>query len=211
MDLAAILDRLARSPGDPRWLRALGGALGVELSRRRPDELTAVLRTVARTMSSSPPAAPASPGTAPTPAPPPTIDEFGAGYAAALADVTLSFQAELGAELEGAELARLAEASPYAEALGALAAGHETVTAIGVAMGKTKSSASRALAVLREAGLVTVLGSGDERPRPHVLTARGRSMMEAATSSVRTVARRRTPAAGRGARVAGAFTTVRKR
>jgi DNA-binding transcriptional ArsR family regulator len=202
MDLAAILERLERSPNDPRWLRALGGALGVELSRRRPDELGAVLRALSRTPVMAEGSQDGS-----------DDGGFGAGYAAALADVTLSFQAELGAELEDAELARLTDTSPYAEALAALAAGRETVTAIGVAMGKTKSSASRALAVLREAGLVAVLGSGDERSRPHVLTARGRKLMEQATSSSSQIraARRRAGASGRGARVAGAYASVRKR
>ncbi len=205
MDLAAILDRLERSPGDPRWLRALSSALGAALSRRRPDQadLAEQLGVVIRALTRGPGGA----GGAAAPAP----DEFSAGYAAALADVTLSLQAELGAELEDAELARLASSSPYAEALAALAAGRETVTAIGVAMGKTKSSASRALAVLREAGLVTVLGSGDERSRPHVLTARGRKLVAASLPGVRAAASRRRATPARGARVASAFTTVRKR
>src|SRR5688572_24809951 len=135
MDLGDILAELERAPGDVRWLRALGGALGVELTQRRLEQLVPVLRALAR---------PAAAG-----------GSFAAGYASALQDVALAFQAELGAETEEAEVARLAQASPYAEALAALAAGNQTVTAIGVAMGKTKSSASRALAVLREAGLVT--------------------------------------------------------
>ncbi|MCB9559969.1 MAG: winged helix-turn-helix transcriptional regulator [Kofleriaceae bacterium] len=185
MDLNAILEQLAAHPGDPRWLRALAGAVGVELSRRRPDHLAAVLRAVARPADSA---------------------SFEAGYAAALADVTLSFQAELGVELEEAELVRLASTSPYAEALAALAAGRDTVTAIGAAMGKTKSSASRALSVLRDAGLVAVQGGGDERARPHALTVRGRRVAAQVSRDRRGNGRRATPA--RGTKVARAFASV---
>jgi DNA-binding MarR family transcriptional regulator len=184
MDLGDILGQLERAPGDARWLRALGGALGVELTRRRLDRLTEVVRALTRAG--------------------PAAGSFAAGYAAALQDVALAFQAELGAEVEDAEVARLAQQSPYAEALAALAAGHQTVTAIGVAMGRTKSSASRALAVLREAGLVasyTAPAGGDDRARPHGLTPRGRRIVDE-LSAPRRLPRRRTPA--RGSRVAAA-------
>jgi len=189
MDLTDILAQLETSPGDPRWLRALGGAIGVELTQRRLEQLAPVLRGLARS----------SGGTS-----------FAAGYAAALSDVTLAFQAELGGDVEEAEVARLAQSSPYAEALAALASGNHTVTAIGVAMGKTKSSASRALAVLREAGLVTAYtaADGNERSRPHSLTPRGRRVVEQmhhlAQQRARAARRRTTPV--RGARIAGVFT-----
>jgi len=189
MDLTDILAELDAAPGDTRWLRALGGSLGVELTQRRLEQLVPVLRTLARNVAGS---------------------SFSAGYAAALQDVALAFQAELGVEVEDAEVARLAQVSPYAEALAALAAGNQTVTAIGVAMGKTKSSASRALAVLREAGLVTAYtaADGNERSRPHALTPRGRRAVEQihhlAQQRARTARRRSTPV--RGARNAGAFT-----
>ena len=192
MDLGDILGELERAPGDARWLRALGSALGVELTRRRLEQLAPVLRALARRGAAG--------------------GEFAAGYAAAVQDVALSFQAELGAEAEDAEVARLALASPYAEALAALAAGNQTVTAIGVAMGKTKSSASRALAVLREAGLVTAYAAadGDERSRPHGLTARGRRVVDQmAGQRVRAARRRGTPV--RGARIAGAFASLPRR
>jgi DNA-binding MarR family transcriptional regulator len=192
MDLTDLLAQLETAPDDPRWLRALGGALGVELTRRRIEQLKPVLRALARK--------PGGTGTS-----------FSAGYAAALQDVTMAFQAELGGEVEEAEVARLAQQSPYAEALAALANGNQTVTAIGVAMGKTKSSASRALAVLREAGLVAAYTGvdGDDRSRPHALTPRGRrvvdQMHQIARERARAVARRRgTPV--RGASVARAFT-----
>jgi DNA-binding transcriptional ArsR family regulator len=191
MDLDDILLQLDHDPTDPRWLRALGGALGVELTRRRLDKLGQVVRRLARGGGG---------------------ESFAAGYAAALQDVALAFQAELGTETEEAEVARLAQASPYAEALAAVAAGNQTVTAIGVAMGKTKSSASRALAVLREVGLVTAFtGIGnDERSRPHALTPRGRRIVDLMTSQRARAARRRgTPV--RGARVAGAFTSPSRR
>jgi DNA-binding transcriptional ArsR family regulator len=193
MDLTDLLAQLETAPDDPRWLRALGSALGVELTRRRIEQLVPVLRALARKPAGS--------------------SSFTAGYAAALQDVTMAFQAELGGEVEEAEVARLAQQSPYAEALAALANGNQTVTAIGVAMGKTKSSASRALAVLREAGLVAAYTGvdGDDRSRPHALTPRGRRVVDQmhhlARERARAVAvakRRGTPV--RGARVAGAFT-----
>jgi len=192
MDLGDILGELERAPGDPRWLRALGSALGVELTRRRLESLVPVLRALARGGG--------------------TGGGFAAGYAAALQDVALSFQAELGAEVEDGEVARLALASPYAEALAALAAGNQTVTAIGVAMGKTKSSASRALAVLREAGLVAAYSGPDrdERSRPHALTARGRRVVDQMDGQRARAARRRgTPV--RGARIAGAVAALPRR
>src|SRR5436190_19472728 len=122
MDLTDILDELDRNgdrPPDARWLRALGGALGVELSRRRLEQLVPVLRSLGRSASRAGASSSAS---------------FESGYAAALQDVTLAFQAELGAEVEDVEVARLIAQSPYAEALSALAAGNQTVTAIGIAM-----------------------------------------------------------------------------
>jgi DNA-binding MarR family transcriptional regulator len=201
MDLTDILDELDRSGDrvpDARWLRALGGALGVELSRRRLEQLVPVLRSLGRS------AARASAASA----------SFESGYAAALQDVVLAFQAELGAEVEDSEVSRLIAQSPYAEALSALANGNQTVTAIGIAMGKTKSSASRALAVLREAGLVTAYatpssGVADDRARPHALTVRGRRAVEQMQQQRARAARRRaTPI--RGARVAGAFASGKK-
>jgi DNA-binding transcriptional ArsR family regulator len=141
-------------------------------------------------------------------------EEYVAGYAAALQDVVLAFQAEVGAEAEDVEVARLAMASPYVEALGALAAGNATVTAIGLAMGKNKSSASRALAVLREAGLVAAYASpdGNERSRPHALTARGRRVVAEAQKERARAARRKVGTPVRGARVAsGSVTMARKR
>jgi DNA-binding MarR family transcriptional regulator len=194
MDLGDILAALERSPGDPRWLRALGGALGVELTNRRLDELAPVIRGLSRLARGS------------------KSEAFEAGYAAALQDVTLAFQAELGAEVEESEVTRLAAQSPYAEALAALAAGNQTVTAIGVAMGKTKSSASRALSALREAGLVVEYhgGAADERARPHTLTPRGRRLVDQmAQARARAAKRRATPV--RGSRVAAAgFASPRK-
>lgn len=194
MDLGDILGELAKTPGDARWMRALGGALGVELSKRRLDHLAPVLRGLA---------APAH------------GDAFGAGYAAALQDVVLAFQAEVGAEAEDVEVARLAMQSPYVEALYALAAGNATVTAIGVAMGKTKSSASRALAVLRDAGLVTAYASpdGNERSRPHALTARGRRVVAEAQKERARAARKlsRSGVTASRARIGGAFAAAPKK
>lgn len=190
MDLGDILGELERVPGDARWLRALGGALGVELSRRRLEQLVPVLRVLAR---------PSTGGGG--------ASSFGAGYAAALQDVALAFQAELGAEVEDLEVVRLAQTSPYLEALAAIASGNTTVTAIGVAMGKNKSSASRALAVLREAGLIAGFASsdGNERSRPHALTPRGRHLLDQMQSQkLRAAKRKATPL--RGSRVASAFT-----
>jgi len=195
MELSDILGELAKAPGDARWMRALGGALGVELSKRRLETLAPVLRALATTTTTG-------------------RDDYGVGYGAALQDVVLAFQAEVGAEAEDVEVARLAMASPYVEALGALAAGNATVTAIGLAMGKNKSSASRALAVLREAGLVSVYASpdGNERSRPHALTARGRRVVAEAQKERARVARRKVGTPVRGARVAGmAILSPRKR
>lgn len=191
MDLGDILSALERSPGDARWLRALGGALGVELTHRRLEQLVPVIRTLSKSGG----------------------DAFASGYAAALHDVALAFQAELGAELDDAEIARLVAQSPYSEALAALAAGNQTVTAIGIAMGKNKSSASRALSVLRDAGLVSAYaapnGVGDERARPHSLTVRGRRLVDQMSKERARAARRRTTPV-RGQRVAQVYAAPKK-
>jgi DNA-binding MarR family transcriptional regulator len=179
MTLDELLTEIARTPGDPRLLRALGGALGVELSRRQlgrlPDAL-AVLARLARTEAG-----------------------FAAAYATALADLIASFQAVLAAEAEDSELAALARQAPYAEVLLALASGRETSTAIAGFLNKNKSSASRALAALRDAGLVAAFAAadGDERVRPHQLTPRGERVVE----QLRHPGRRRKATPVRGARL----------
>jgi len=160
MTLEDLLNELERAPGDARLLRALGGALGVEMSKRRLGRLEPALRALARTSKNE--------------------HTYEGGYTTAIADVVGAFQAVLAAEAEEVDMAALARQSPYAEVLFALAEGHQTATAIAVRLGKNKSSASRALASLREAGLVTVYAGPDtdERLRPHRLTLRGERVVE---------------------------------
>lgn len=189
MTLDELLAEIERSPHDARLLRALGGALGVELTQRRLDKLTPALRALAG-------AARAASGTS-----------YEAGYAAAATDLVAAFQAVLGAEADDTEMAALARNAPYGEVLAALANGFQTPTAIAAQLGKNKSSASRALAALRDAGLVTAFAApdGNERIRPHQLTPRGERVVAELRSTGRR-ARTKTPI--RGSKIASAITRL---
>jgi DNA-binding transcriptional ArsR family regulator len=186
MTLDELLAEIERAPGDARLLRALGGALGIELSKRREGKLAAALRVLARGGRG----APAS---------------YEAGYVAAATDVVAAFQAVLASESEEVEMAALARSAPYGDVLLALAGGYQTSTAIAAHMGKNKSSASRALAALREAGLVAAFSApdGNERVRPHHLTPRGERVVELLRHPGR--ARRKAATPIRGSRIASAM------
>lgn len=183
MTLEELLIEIERAPGDDRLLRAVGGALGVEMSRRRLGKLQPALRTLARSNKSD--------------------HSYEDGYATAVVDVVGAFQAVLAAEVEEADMAQLARQSPYAEVIFAMAEGHQTATAIANRLGKNKSSASRALASLREAGLVAIFDSPDvdERLRPHRLTVRGERVVDL----MRQPGKRRKPTPARGERIPGVF------
>jgi len=183
MTLEELLIELERAPGDARLLRAVGGALGVEMSRRRLGKLQPALRSLSRSSKGD--------------------HSYEDGYATAVVDVVGAFQAVLAAEVEEVDMAQLARQSPYAEVIFALAEGHQTATAIAGRLGKNKSSASRALASLREAGLVSVYDSpdADDRLRPHRLTLRGERVLDV----MRHPGRRRKATPVRGERVPGIF------
>lgn len=185
MTLDELLTEIARAPGDPRLLRALGGALGVELAKRQPGKLAAVLTALARIARTEAP--------------------FASAYATALTDLVASFQAVLAAEADETELAALARQAPYVDVLLALAGGRETPTAIASFLNKNKSSASRALAALRDAGLVAAFAApdGDDRVRPHQLTPRGERVVE----QIRSPGRRRKGTPLRGSRLPTAVAT----
>ena len=189
MTLEELLNELERAPGDARLLHALGGALGVEMSKRRLGRLQPALRTLAQTGKHE--------------------HSYEAGYAAAVADVVGAFQAVLAAEAEEIDMAALARQSPYAEVLFSLAEGHQTATAIAVRLGKNKSSASRALASLRAAGLVTAYAGPDtdDRLRPHKLTLRGERVVDL----MRQPGRRRKATPVRGERVASVSSAASSR
>jgi DNA-binding transcriptional ArsR family regulator len=188
MTLEELLIELERCPGDERLWRAVGGALGVEMSKRRLGKLQPALRTVARSQKHD--------------------RTYEDGYATAVVDVVGAFQAVLAAEVEEVDMAQLARQSPYAEVLFALAEGHQTATALAVRLGKNKSSASRALASLREAGLVAVYDApdADDRLRPHRLTLRGERVVDL----MRHPARRRKATPVRGERLPGIFGAAAK-
>lgn len=208
MELDELITWYADAPSDAHRLRSLASAIGVELTRRRLDHVAPVLAALrpARRSSSASPAAglehrdPGDP-------------RFQAGYTAALEDLLRSFQAELGEEVHEREILHYVRTEPYRGALIALSDGAETATEIAAAMGKHKSSASRALSALREAGLVAAFSApdGNERLRPHALTLRGRRLIaelrgergrradgSRSSSSEKAAARKKTP--GKGSR-----------
>ncbi len=215
MELDELLTWYADAPGDAHRLRSLASATGIELTRRRLDHLEAVL-TALRTATAARAADPALRD--------PAEPRFQAGYAAALEDLVRSFQAELGEEEREREVLFFVRAEPYRGALAALADGAETATEIAAAMGKHKSSASRALAALRDAGLVAAFSApdGNERLRPHALTLRGRRLVaelrgqrppraegSRSSSSEKAAARKKTP--GKGSRGPGTAAGGRRR
>ena len=173
MDVPELLAWFAEAPTDPHRLRSLGGSLGVELSRRRLAHLAPAMQALARVSQGAGPLAAARSTTS-------TRDPgFQAGYLTALEDLLRAFQAELGEEESERELVHYARAEPYRGVLLAMGTGAATSTEIAAAMGKHKSSASRALAALREAGLVASYSApdGNERLRPHALTLRGQRVL----------------------------------
>jgi DNA-binding MarR family transcriptional regulator len=206
MDVDELITWFAEDPTDPHRLRSLGSSLGVEVSRRRLDHLAAVMQTIARVAHGGGALAAArSSASARDPA-------YQAGYLTAVEDVVRAFQAELGEEESERDLLHYARTEPYRGVLLAMGAGAETSTEIAASMGKHKSSASRALAALREAGLVASYSApdGNERLRPHALTLRGQRVLAelrgkrgdasrssiASGSSDKAAARKRTPGKG---------------
>ena len=204
MELEELLTWYADAPGDAHRLRSLASAMGIELTRRRLDHIDQVLGAMMAVMRRPEHRDPAD-------------ARFQAGYIAALEDLLRSFQAELGEEQSEREVLFYVKTEPYRGALAALADGAETATEIAAAMGKHKSSASRALAALREAGLVAAFSApdGNERLRPHSLTLRGRRLVaeiqgqrlrraegSRSSSAEKAAARKKTP--GRGSKSANA-------
>jgi DNA-binding MarR family transcriptional regulator len=211
MELEELLTWYADAPGDAHRLRSLASAMGIELTRRRLDHLDQVLGAMQVVMRRPEHRDPAD-------------LRFQAGYVAALEDLLRSFQAELGEEQSEREILHYVKTEPYRGALAALADGAETATEIAAAMGKHKSSASRALAALREAGLVAAFSApdGNERLRPHALTLRGRRLVaelqgqrgrraegSRSSSAEKAAARKKTP--GRGSKAASASAVARRR
>ena len=205
MTLDELLAEIERAPHDARLLRALGGALGVELSKRRLDKLTSALRALARVSRGAAASGPRVIGSHVSAS---DAETYAAGYAAAATDLLGAFQAVLAAEADEQEMAALAKNAPYGEVLLALAAGLQTPTAIAERLGKNKSSASRALAALRDAGLVAAFAApdGNERVRPHQLTPRGERVVAELRGSSRDRRRSKTPM--RGVKFASAMTRV---
>lgn len=208
MDVAELITWFAEDPTDPHRLRSLGSSLGVEVSRRRLDHLAAVMQAIGRVAHGGGALAAARSSTAATDA------RFQVGYVTAIEDVLRAFQAELGEEESERELAHYARTEPYRGVLLAMGSGAETSTEIAASMGKHKSSASRALAALRDAGLVASYSApdGNERLRPHALTLRGQRVLAelrgrradgsrssasvASGSSDKAAARKKTPGKG---------------
>lgn len=214
MELDELLTWYADAPSDAHRMRSLASALGLELTRRRLDHVGAVLAALrpspVRDRDLGDPGEP----------------RFQAGYTAALEDLLRSFQAELGEEVHEREILHYVRTEPYRGALIALANGAETATEIAAAMGKHKSSASRALSALREAGLVAAFSApdGNERLRPHALTLRGRRLIaelrgetgrraegSRSSSSDKAAARKKTPGKGNRGPAAAAASARRSR
>ncbi|MBK9030951.1 MAG: MarR family transcriptional regulator [Myxococcales bacterium] len=211
MDLTELIAWFEEAPTDVARLRALGGSLGLELTRRRLDHLARAMAALADAAR-----APALARAQLTATADPT---FQAGYLTAVEDMVRAYQAELGEEDTEREILHYAKTEPYKSALLALADGAETPTEVALTMGRHKSSASRALAALREAGLVAGYAAPDsnERQRPHALTRRGKNIVEGAraggarrgdvtrsrsSSSEKAAAKKRTPGKGNRAPVA---------
>jgi|GEM_PF-3278844 len=171
MELPELISWFEQAPADLQRLRALGSSLGLELTRRRLDHLVRAMGALA--------AASKQPAVARARVSATSDAAFQAGYLTALEDLVRTYQAELGEEAHEREILHYARTEPYKSALLALDEGAETATEVAVMMGRHKSSASRALAALREAGLVAsyTAPDGNERKRPHAVTLRGKRVI----------------------------------
>lgn len=171
MELPELITWFEQAPADPHRLRSLGSSLGLELTRHRLEHLARAMSALAAA-ARRPAIAEARIAAADGPA-------FQAGYLTAVEDVVRSYQAELGEEEHEREILHYARTEPYKSALLALDEGAETPTEVAAMMGRHKSSASRALAALREAGLVASYSApdGNERLRPHTVTLRGKRVV----------------------------------
>ncbi len=218
MNLDELIPWFAAAPGDPRRLRSLTGSLGIELTRRRLDHLEPTLAALQRAGTTLPTLGQARLGTDPS------DPRYLAGYVTALEDLLRAFQAELGEAETEREVLHYVRTEPYRAVLLAIAGGAETPTEIAASMGKHKSSASRALAALREAGLVAAYSApdGNDRMRPHALTLRGqrvvtelrgdrgrRAESTRSSSADKAVAKKKTP--GKGTRAPSASATGTRR
>ena len=207
MDFTELIAWFEQAPGEVARQRALASSLGLELTRRRIEHLGRTMTALA-TAARAPALARARVAAT-------TDAAFQAGYLLALEDLVRAFQAELGEEETEREVLHYARTEPYKSALLALAEGAETPTEVALTMGKHKSSASRALAALREAGLVAGYAApdGNDRQRPHALTRRGTRVVDElraggarrgdasrsrSSSSEKSAAKKRTP--GKGSR-----------
>ncbi|MBP8811468.1 MAG: hypothetical protein KBG48_26025 [Kofleriaceae bacterium] len=172
MEFTELIAWFEAAPTDVQRLRALGSSLGLELTRRRLDHLARTMDALADAGKRPPVARARATAT--------DDDAFSAGYLTAVEDLVRSYQAELGEEETEREILHYAKTEPYKSALLALAEGAETPTEVAQTMGRHKSSASRALAALRAAGLVAGLAApdGNDRLRPHALTRRGRRIVD---------------------------------
>lgn len=172
MEFAELIAWFEAAPADVQRLRALASSLGLELTRRRADHLGRTMTALAE--------AGKRPAVVRARAAATDDDAFHAGYLTAIEDLVRTYQAELGEEATEREVLHYTKTEPYKSALLALAEGAETPTEVALTMGRHKSSASRALAALREAGLVAVYAApdGNDRLRPHALTRRGRRLVE---------------------------------
>ncbi|HVK77406.1 MAG TPA: helix-turn-helix domain-containing protein [Kofleriaceae bacterium] len=219
MDLDELIRWFEVAPGDPRRLRSLTGSLGIELTRRRLDHVAAALDALRRADAAVPALGHARLGTDPS------DPRYLAGYVTAVEDLLRAFQAELGEEQTEREVLHYVRTEPYRSVLSALAAGAETATEVAAAMGKHKSSASRALAALREAGLVAAYSApdGNDRLRPHALTLRGQRVVaelrgqrgrrgdgSRSSSADKAAARKKTPGKGNRPSSAAAAGTRRR-
>ncbi len=218
MELDELITWYADAPSDAHRLRSLAAAMGIELTRRRLDHIDQVLAAVRA-------AARRPERTDRVDQRDPSEPRFQAGYVAALEDLLRAFQAELGEEVSERELLHYVRTEPYRGAIAALADGAETATEIAAAMGKHKSSASRALSALRAAGLVAAFSApdGNERLRPHALTLRGRRVVaelrgerprradgSRSNSADKAAASKKTPGKGSRSAAAGAASARRR-
>jgi DNA-binding transcriptional ArsR family regulator len=161
LNTAKVLRRIAQLGATPEAAEQVARDVGFALARGEREALAAVVRELAARA--------------------PAADERDASYWAGFADGLGTLVASWQAAQERADARRAALQAVSSDtargAVRALGAGPATGTELAASLGVTPGAASKALATLRGAGLVRVLG-GQPYPKrgarkPHALTALG--------------------------------------
>lgn len=166
MKLTGQIERIRRRPDDRGELRAAGQAVGASLARGDIADAGDLLAALAA-------------------ATPDDLDSFSGGYLMALRDLLGVYDAALTDSRDDEQGAALLARPTAFGALEALASGPQRGVDLATQLGRDKSVVGRALARLRELGLIEESPATDARERPFRITPRGRAALRSAGTNTR--------------------------